>query len=257
MSRAPGPRKSAHAHLLGCRFDALTIEETTERVASAVAGGGIGQHAAVNVDVLVRMHRDPEYAALINACDVVSADGWPIVAASRLLGRPLPERVATPDLVDRLLERGDERGWKVFLLGARAHVVERAAAVVAARHPGLRIVGVRDGYWREDEEEGVARAVRDAAPDILLVATGSPRKERFIHRYKESMGVPFAMGVGGVFDILAGETRRAPRIFRRLGLEWFYRFLQEPRRMFRRYFIDDLYFLVLLGGAVIRRERET
>lgn len=253
----PGAQHAPRPNLLGSPFDPLTLEQTLERVESLVETRRPHQHAAVNVDVLVRMSRDAEYAALIRGCDLVSADGMPIVWASRLLGTPLPGRVATPDLFDRILERADERGWRVYLLGARAEVVGRAAAVIAQRHPGLRIVGTRDGYWDESEEEALARAVRDAAPDVLFVATSSPKKERFLSRYKELMGVPFAMGVGGVFDIVAGETRRAPRILQRVGLEWLYRFGQEPRRMFRRYFIDDMHFFVLLARELMRPGRKS
>lgn len=240
--------------ILGCPIDALTLEETVDRVETVIRDRQPRQLSPVNVDVLVHRHRDPGYAALLDECDHLIADGWPVVAASRLLGRPLPERVATPDLFDRLLQRGDERGWRVYLLGARRSVVERAAARITSDHPGLKVAGWRDGYWTDGEEADVVKAIRDAHPDILFVGISSPRKERFVSRWRDHMNVPLSMGVGGVFDIVAGETRRAPRWLQRLGLEWFYRFLQEPRRMFRRYFIDDLYFFVLLAKAMMRRE---
>lgn len=241
--------------LLGCTFDDLTVGETLERVEQIIRARRPRFHAGVNVDVLVRMRRDPAYAALVNACDLVLADGVPVVVASHLLRRPLKGRVAGPDLFDAILEEADVHGRRIYLLGARPAVVERVAATLAERHPGLQLVGFRDGYWHEDEERAVAEAVRDAAPDILFLATGSPRKELFLHRWGDLMAVPFTMGAGGAFDVVAGETRRAPRVLQRAGLEWFYRFLQEPRRLFRRYFIDDVYFFVLLAKEVMRSIR--
>lgn len=243
--------------VLGCAFDNLSLMETIERIESIVCARRPCQHAAVNVDVLVRVNRDRAYGDLIKNCDLINADGMPIIVASRLLGRALKERVAAPDLFERILERANERGWRLFLLGARPAVVERVARQLAARHPRLQIVGFRDGYWREHEEPAVAELVRAASPDVLFVATSSPKKELFLARYREAMAVPFSMGIGGVFDIVAGEVRRAPLILQRAGLEWFYRFLQEPRRMFRRYFIDDMYFFVLLAREMLSKGRRS
>lgn len=241
--------------VLGCAFDNLDLNETLARVEQIVRERSPRQHAAVNVDVLVRIHRDPAYRLLIESCDLVNADGMPIVLASRLLGHPLKARVAAPDLFDRLLSRADELGWRIFLLGARAPVVERVSTNIQQRYPGINVVGVRDGYWQEEDEPALAESVRLAAPDVLFVATSSPKKERFLHHYRDTMRVPFSMGIGGVFDIVAGETRRAPRFLQSVGLEWFYRFLQEPRRMFRRYFVDDIYFFVLLARELTRPVR--
>jgi N-acetylglucosaminyldiphosphoundecaprenol N-acetyl-beta-D-mannosaminyltransferase len=201
----------------------------------------------VNVDKLVKASRDEELRRIINACALVNVDGMPVVWASRLLGKPLKERVAGVDLFEALMRRASERGWRVFLLGARAEVVASVADTYRRRYPELVIAGWRDGYWQGEAEEAlVAEQVRASGADLLFVAIGSPKKEQFLGRWQETMRIPFAMGVGGTFDVAIGRVKRAPRWMQRAGLEWFYRFLQEPRRMFRRYFIEDMVFIWLL-----------
>jgi N-acetylglucosaminyldiphosphoundecaprenol N-acetyl-beta-D-mannosaminyltransferase len=157
------------------------------------------------------------------------------------------------DLFEALMRRAAQTGWRVYLLGAREEVVERVAALYPRKYPGLRIVGYRNGYWSEAEEAGVVERVRECAPQMLFVAMSSPRKERFLGQWQSRMGVPFAMGVGGTFDVAAGVIGRAPPWMQKSGLEWFYRFLQEPRRMFRRYFIDDMAFFGLLARELAAR----
>ena len=231
--------------MMGCLIDNLSMEETLQRVAAFIGAGTPHQHVVVNVDKLVKASRAPELRRIINACDLVSADGMPVLWAARLLGTPLKERVAGIDLFEALMQRAAAQGWRVFLLGAREEVVARVRATYEQRYRGLVIAGHRHGYWSAAEEAGVAAQVAASRADLLFVAISSPKKEQFLGRWQASMQVPFAMGVGGSFDVAAGLVRRAPLWMQRAGLEWFYRFLQEPRRMFRRYFIDDLAFLWL------------
>ena len=233
--------------MMGCRIDNLSMEETLVRIEEFIRSGKPHQHVVVNVDKLVKASRDEELRRIINACALVNVDGMPVVWASRLLGKPLKERVAGVDLFEALMRRAGERGWRVFLLGARAGVVAGVAATYARRYPDLAIAGWRDGYWQgEAEEAAVAGQIRASRADLLFVAIGSPKKEQFLGRWQDTMRIPFAMGVGGTFDVAIGRVKRAPRWMQRAGLEWFYRFLQEPRRMFRRYFIEDMAFVWLL-----------
>jgi len=232
--------------LMGCQIDNLTMDETLQVVEGFIADGRPHQHVVVNVDKLVKANRDPGLKAIINGCDLVNVDGMPVVWASRLLGRPLKERVAGIDLFEALMARAAERGWRVFLLGAREEVVAAVKRRYLAQCPQLRITGYRNGYWRPDEEAEVVQQIKSAGADLLFVAISSPKKEQFLQRYQAEMRVPFSMGVGGTFDVAAGLVRRAPRWMQRTGLEWFYRFLQEPQRMFRRYFIDDMAFAGML-----------
>jgi N-acetylglucosaminyldiphosphoundecaprenol N-acetyl-beta-D-mannosaminyltransferase len=233
--------------MMGCRIDNLSMEETLGRVEQFIRSGTPHQHVVVNVDKLVKASRDEELRRIINACALVNVDGMPVVWASRLLGKPLKERVAGVDLFEALMRRSGERGWRVFLLGARAEVVAAVADTYRRRYPALVIAGWRDGYWQGEAEEAlVAEQVRASGADLLFVAIGSPMKEQFLGRWQATMRIPFAMGVGGSFDVAVGRVKRAPRWMQRAGLEWFYRFLQEPRRMFHRYFIEDMAFVWLL-----------
>jgi N-acetylglucosaminyldiphosphoundecaprenol N-acetyl-beta-D-mannosaminyltransferase len=239
--------------MMGCLIDNLSMEETLQRVDGFIRAGTPHQHVVVNVDKLVKASRSPELRRIINECALINADGMPVVWAARLLGRPLKERVAGIDLFEALMARAALRRWRVFLLGAREEVVAGVRAIYEAKYPGLTIAGHRNGYWSAAEEEGVAGQIAASRADLLFVAISSPKKEQFLGTYQARMRVPFAMGVGGTFDVAAGLVKRAPRWMQRAGLEWFYRFLQEPRRMFRRYFIDDMAFLWLFLKEAVRR----
>ena len=240
--------------MMGCAVDNLSMEETLQAIEGFIASGLPHQHVVVNVDKLVKARRDAELRRIINDCALINADGMPVVWASRLLGKPLKERVAGVDLFEALMKRSAEKGWRVFLLGAREPIVSRVRQLYGAKYPGLTIAGHRNGYWSgEQEEAAVVEQIQAARTDILFVAISSPKKEQFLGRWQAQMKVPFAMGVGGTFDVAAGHVKRAPLWMQKAGLEWFYRFLQEPRRMFRRYFIDDMAFFGMLAREMWRR----
>lgn len=240
---------------MGCAIDNLSMDETLDRVEQFVQRGTPHQHVVVNVDKLVKASRQPPLRDIINRCDLVNVDGMPIVWASRILGQPLKARVAGVDLFEQLLGRAARRGWGVYFLGAREDVVGRVAELAPKRFPGLKVAGYRNGYWTRDEEPQVVEAIRAAQPQLLFVAISSPMKEEFLGRYQAEMKVPFAMGVGGTFDVFVGKVPRAPAWMQRAGLEWFFRFLQEPRRMFRRYFVEDAYFFWLLARELVQAGR--
>lgn len=241
--------------LMGCAIDNLSMEETLQTVEGFIRTGEPHQHVVVNVDKLVKASRDDGLRRIINDCALVNVDGMPVVWASRLLGKPLKERVAGVDLFEALMRRAAEKGWRVFLLGAREEVVGAVAATYRRKYPGLTLAGWRNGYWKgEAEEAQVAQDIRAARPDVLFVAISSPKKEQFLGRWQAEMRIPFAMGVGGTFDVAIGRVRRAPLWMQKAGLEWFYRFLQEPRRMFRRYFVEDMAFAWLLMKEMARRK---
>jgi N-acetylglucosaminyldiphosphoundecaprenol N-acetyl-beta-D-mannosaminyltransferase len=240
--------------LMGCQVDNLTMEETLGRVEGFIASGQPHQHVVVNVDKLVKASRDEELRTIINDCALVNVDGMPVVWASRLLGKPLKERVAGVDLFEALMQRAGEKGWRVFLLGAREEVVSAVKHTYEKKYPKLTIAGYRNGYWKgEQEEAAVVEQIKASEADLLFVAISSPKKEQFLGHYQAQMKIPFAMGVGGTFDVAIGRVKRAPVWMQQSGLEWFYRFLQEPRRMFRRYFIDDMAFIWLFIKEAARR----
>jgi N-acetylglucosaminyldiphosphoundecaprenol N-acetyl-beta-D-mannosaminyltransferase len=244
------------ARILGCEIDKLAKAEAVARCDSLIRSRARAQYIAVNASKVVLMHREPALREMARSCELVTADGQAVVWASRLLGDPLPERIAGIDLMSELLSLAELRGYRVYLLGARADVLERAVARVRSRHPRIALAGWRDGYFRSDEESSVAADIRAARPDLLFVGMPSPHKEHFLAQWGSELDVPFAMGVGGAIDVLAGVTRRAPRVWQRLGLEWAYRLAQEPRRLWRRYAVTNLAFIALTLRDLWRRHTE-
>jgi N-acetylglucosaminyldiphosphoundecaprenol N-acetyl-beta-D-mannosaminyltransferase len=243
------PRRSS---FLGTELDAITLKEAVEAVDEAVASRRPMINASLNAAKVVRLQRDSILREAIAGCDLITADGVPIVWAGRLLGLSVPERVNGTDLMETLLAHAEERGYSVFFLGARPDVLDDACAEVARRHPRLAIAGTRHGYFAPSEEKDVVAEVVAAAPDILFVALETPQKELFPATHREALGVPFTMGVGGSLDVLAGRRRRAPVWAQRAGLEWLFRLGQEPRRLFRRYLIGNSLFVALVGRELAR-----
>jgi N-acetylglucosaminyldiphosphoundecaprenol N-acetyl-beta-D-mannosaminyltransferase len=236
---------------LGCPIDILTMAETIELAREAMRSRHRLQHVALNVAKVVNMRRDPVLAADIAGSDLVGIDGMGIVWAARLLGLPVKERVSGIDLLTQLLALCAEQGFKPFFLGATRETVHKSATEVLKRHPTICFAGLRDGYFRPEEELEVVSQIRDSEADCLFIGMPTPRKERFLASHRDNLNVPFIMGVGGSFDILAGQVRRAPARMQALGLEWLYRVYQEPRRMWWRYAKTNTLFAGILAHAVI------
>jgi len=243
------------ANVLGCEIDRLDMPQTLAKIEELISDRGFAQHVAINAAKIVAMHDNSSLRDIIERCELVSADGQAVVWASRLLGDPLPTRVAGIDLMHELLALSERRGFRVFILGAKRDILEAAEARIRERHPNIQLVGTRDGYFADDEAGEVAEQVTQARPDILFVAMSSPRKEYWLGEYGRRTGVPFVMGVGGSVDVIAGLTRRAPRPMQIVGLEWLYRLAQEPRRLWRRYLVSNVKFGWLLVRGMLARRR--
>jgi N-acetylglucosaminyldiphosphoundecaprenol N-acetyl-beta-D-mannosaminyltransferase len=207
----------------------------------------------VNVAKLVNCRKNPQLRSSVTDADLILADGQGVVWLSRWVGDPLPERVAGIDIMHRLLELADRKPYRVFFLGAKKEVVEKVVEKVRQQHPHLIVAGYRDGYFSDSDGEVVAREIQASRADILFVAMTSPKKENFLSRWSSIMGVSICHGVGGSFDVVAGVTRRAPLWMQKWGLEWFYRVLQEPGRMWKRYLVTNSIFLWLSIGEVFRQ----
>jgi N-acetylglucosaminyldiphosphoundecaprenol N-acetyl-beta-D-mannosaminyltransferase len=231
------------------------MAESVERCRELVESGAVAQHMAINAAKLVAMADDPELREIVAKCELVNADGQAVVWASRLLGDPLPSRVAGIDLMQELLGLATAHGYRVYILGARREVLERAVERIRERHPHLNVAGFRDGYFTHEQDAEVAAAIASCHPDLLFVAMPSPRKEYFLGQYGAQTGAHLLMGVGGSIDVIAGTTRRAPRTMQIVGLEWLFRLLQEPRRMFGRYARTNVRFLWLVARARLARPR--
>lgn len=242
--------------LLGLPYDPLTMRETIAVVEAALGGPGRPvRHTALNAAKVVHAQADPLLRESIVTSDLVSLDGQAVVWAARLLGHRAPERVAGIDLMWELLRSAHERRLRVFFLGATADVLARVVDRVRDELPNVVVAGAHDGYFRDAEAESVAAEIAASRADLLFVAMPTPRKEQFLHRHLDAMAVGFAMGVGGSFDVVAGQTRRAPRWMQRAGLEWMFRIAQEPRRLFRRYAVTNIRFVALVAGELRRGRR--
>ena len=205
-----------------------------------------------NVAVLVESRQDESLRTAWESADLVTVDGMAIYYSSHLLGTPVPEAVSASLLFFELLALARDKGLSVFLLGAEDEVVRAASAWAAATYRPLRIAGVHHGYFEPDRAGEVAELIRRSAPDILLVGMSSPLKERFVQAHRDAMGVPVTLGVGGMFDIAAGRCRLAPKLVRKMCLEWLWRLAQEPRRLWRRYAVTNTVFLGLLLREIAR-----
>ena len=237
--------------LFGIPVAALTMNEVLDEVERSVRARRRLHVGVVNAAKVVNMRRDEALQQDVLQSDLILADGASVVWASRLLRRPLPQRVAGIDLMLAILERGPRRGYRIFCLGATPEVLAGATARMTADFPGLEMAGCHHGYFTPEEEPVVAAEIAASAADILFVAMTSPRKEQFLARWSPRLGIPVCHGVGGSFDVLAGKVRRAPPAWQRLGLEWLYRVKQEPRRLWRRYLVTNTLFAGMLATEFV------
>lgn len=242
-------------HLFGVPIAAATYDCVLASVDAAIEERRRFHIGVVNAAKIVSMRRDEALRADVLASDIVLADGMSVVWASRLLGQPLPARVAGIDLMDRLLARAAEKGYRIYCLGAAPEVLAAAIEAFRLRHPGVAIAGSHHGYFQAEEEAAVAADIAAARADIVFVAITSPRKEQFLARWSRHLDVPVWHGVGGSFDVAAGKVQRAPEVWQRLGLEWLYRVKQEPARLWKRYLTTNTVFLRLLALEWVRHRR--
>ncbi len=229
------------------KIDSATEAETIQLIEESIINRNKPlQHIVVNVAKIVHAQKDEELRNAINNSDIVNIDGQGVVWALKLLGHKVPGRVAGCDLFQSLVALSAEKGYRPYFFGAKEEVVNEMVRRFKEKYPSLQIVGCRNGYYSAEEEPAIAEEIRSANPDLLFLGITSPKKELFIDRYTAQMKIPFTMGVGGSFDVVAGKVKRAPRWMQRAGLEWFYRILQEPKRMWKRYAVTNSKFALLL-----------
>mgnify|MGYP000517387861 CR=1 FL=1 len=237
---------------LDAPMDNLSMGESVAYIEDKLKKGEFLQHVVVNVAKLVHMQNDVELSNSIKACDVINIDGMGVVLGARLCGHKITERVAGVDLFHNLLAMSANRDFPVFLLGAEQEIVEITANKVEELYPALTIAGFHHGYFWDDEE-AVVNKIRASGAKLLFVAITSPKKENFINKWQDKLGVDFVMGVGGTFDVVAGKVKRAPVWMQKYGLEWLYRVVQEPRRMWKRYLVTNSKFACLLIKEKLKR----
>jgi N-acetylglucosaminyldiphosphoundecaprenol N-acetyl-beta-D-mannosaminyltransferase len=260
---APSPRRdddvssrmTERVELLGCPFDAITENDAVELVFEWKNAHERTSHQiiTVNVAILMMARDDAKLANAIEKADLVVVDGKPLVWSSKWLGVEVPEKVSGVDLMQRLLEAGNERGLSIFLLGTTQERLDVLERVIRAKYPNVVIAGKRNGYFEAPDYPAVAKQIRDAKADLLLVGMPAPFKEIWCEEHREDLATPAILGVGGAFDVMAGFVPRAPRLMQETGLEWAWRLAMEPRKLWKRYLVTNSAFIVLLGKALASR----
>lgn len=226
--------------------DALTMAETIHLIDKSIIEKRPIHHVVINAAKVVNAQKDPVLKESIVSCDIINADGQAIVWASRLFNTALPERVAGIDLMESLVKLSVQKKYRIFFLGATEEIVNTVVNFYSNQYGKEIIAGYRNGYFKKEEEQTVAKQISDSNADILFVAMSSPKKEIFLNTYKDIIQTSFIMGVGGSFDVVAGHVKRAPLWMQKSGLEWFYRVMQEPRRMWKRYLFGNTEFIYLV-----------
>jgi N-acetylglucosaminyldiphosphoundecaprenol N-acetyl-beta-D-mannosaminyltransferase len=247
-------KHTERAYLLGLSFDAVTMETAVARCLEFCrAPRTPGTVVTANASHLCMMRHDPELALACRAAQLTLADGMSVVWALRASGQPVPERVAGVDLMARLLAAAGEHRLRIYFLGATREVVAALVEMSRDRYPGIEIAGFRDGYFGLDDHPGIVEEIRASRAHILFVGMPSPFKETWCERHRQRLEVPVIMGVGGSFDVLAGFIRRAPRWAQAAGLEWLWRLLMEPRKLWKRYFTTNSEFIWLASREIVAR----
>ncbi len=237
-SRFTASSRKSKVAILGVPIDNLSMDEVMQVLEDHIAEGGFHQVATANVDFLIKSIHDDELREALCSCDLVLPDGMPLVWASRMMGSALKERVAGADLVPRLVSLSAARGYRLFLLGAEEESSARAAAWMETQYPGVCVAGRHSPEFKpldQMDHEGILGRIEEARPDILLVAFGNPKQEKWLAMHRHRLNVPLCIGVGGSLDFLSGKVSRAPQWMQDSGLEWVYRMLQEPARLASRY----------------------
>lgn len=242
--------------LFNTPIDALSLNDTVALVDNAIRAQQQLHHIAVNVAKIVHMQTDKQLYESVVSADVINADGLPLVWVSKLFGDPIPERVTGVDLMQSLVQLSSEKNYKIFFFGAKEEAVSKVVQIYSHQYSPNIIAGYRNGYFKQSEESMIANQIAESGANILFVAITSPQKENFLFRQKEVLKkVNFVMGVGGSFDVVAGVVKRAPVWMQRMGLEWFYRIIQEPKRMWKRYLVTNTLFIYYLIRELFKRKK--
>ena len=229
--------------ILGITIDPLTMKETVDAVEQYVLKKHPLHLMGVNADKINQCHEDEKIKKIVNESGIINADGASVVLASKFLGAPVPERVAGIDLMQNLLELSNKKGYSVYFFGAKEEILQDMLKAFKQRYPDLDVVGYRNGYFSPEDEEKIQEDIKDKKPDFVFVGITSPKKEYIIQSFMDNGINAVFMSVGGSFDVLSGYIKRAPLWMQKLNLEWLFRVANEPKRLFKRYFVGNVTFI--------------
>lgn len=219
--------------ILGIGIDRIDSNEALRQIGQFIASGTPHQIVTANAEIIYQASKNEKMKDVINAAQMVTADGSGVVWASRQLGQPLAQRVTGIDLVNSICEQSAKDKWKIYILGSAPGVADTAANNIRDRFPGCNIVGTHHGYFNEQEEAQIIAELEQLQPDVLFVALGAPKQEYWIADHIQQLNIPVAMGIGGSMDVLSGNVKRAPKWMQKMSLEWLYRLLIQPTRFKR------------------------
>lgn len=236
--------------IFGVRFDNVDAEEANKQFIALMGGDKLGMIYTPNTEIIMKAQDDPEFKAILNEGDLVIPDGIGVVLASKIHHLGLTERVPGIELMTMMLEYCNRTGKSIYLFGGQPKVAELAAIKIKETYPNLRIAGTRDGFFESNQELHILDEINEKKPDILFVALGAPKQEKWINKYKKTINAKVAMGVGGALDVWAGTVKRAPVFFQKTGLEWFYRLLKQPTRIMRMMSLPKFMIKVILTKQI-------
>tara|TARA_B100001758_G_C18349688_1_gene579133 strand:- start:110 stop:856 length:747 start_codon:yes stop_codon:yes gene_type:complete len=237
-------------NFIGIPLDNLTMSETLDMIDNSIVLKKQIHHCVINAGKVVKMQKDLFLRESVVCSDIINADGMGIVWAANFLGHKISERVAGIDLMKNLVKLAHKKNYKCFFLGAKEEVVSKLVNIYSREYSKEIIAGYRNGYFDGKDENDIVNAINKSKANLLFVAITSPKKEIFLNKHKNKLkNINLIMGVGGSFDVISGSIKRAPKFMQKNGLEWFYRFIQEPRRMWRRYLIGNIKFVILIFKA--------
>ena len=220
-------------NILGVNIDKITAGYALTKAERYVRTPGVSMIFTPNPEIIMEAYNDPEFMNILNSADMCTPDGIGVVYAAEQIGDPLPERVAGFDLACGLLQSLSHTGEGVFLFGSKPGIAEEARIKLIQRYPGLNVCGTRNGYFDESEESDIVAKINESGAKLLLVCLGAPKQEKWIYKHKDELNVNLCMGLGGALDVFSGSVSRAPKIFIKCNLEWFYRLLKQPSRIGR------------------------
>lgn len=235
---------------LNTEIDNLSMEEAIEEIDKLITEKEPSYIVTPNVDHIVKLEKDIEFKKVYKNADLILTDGMPLIWISKLYGSPIKEKISGSDLFPKVCDLASQKGYKIFLLGAAEGVASKAANNLREKYRGLNVVGTYSPSYgfesKENEIEHIINIINEKKPDILAVGLGAPKQEKFLFKYREKLNVPVSLAIGASIDFEAGNIKRAPKWMQNMGLEWLYRLYKEPRRMFKRYIIDDMIIFSLI-----------
>lgn len=243
--------KNERITILNTTIDVLNVNETIDLVEEYVKTKTPLHLMGVNADKINEVNENELMKEIVNKCGIINADGASVILASKYLKKPLPERVAGVDLMQDLVKLSEKKGYSIYLLGAKQEVVEKTADVLKERHPELKILGIHNGYFKEENWSEISKELKSLKPDFVFVGITSPIKEYLIEFLQNDGNNSVFMGVGGSFDVISGNIPRAPKWMQKCNLEWLFRVMKEPKRLFKRYFVGNRKFI-----KAIRKEKK-